>query len=100
MLISALETICRGLVFVQELWAVPVELGIALFLLYRQVGLAFLAPAAVAILSAIGIFSVAGYIGASQKTWIEGIQTRVGATAVMLGSMKVRLQFGQPMISH
>ena len=67
----------------------PIELAVALFLLYRQIGLAFVAPAGVAILSASGIFFIAKYIGNAQKIWIEAIQSRVAATAVMLGSMKV-----------
>ena len=44
-----LETICQGFASIHEVWAVPIELGIALWLLERQLGLAFLAPAAVAI---------------------------------------------------
>lgn len=67
----------------------PIELGIALFLLYRQIGIAFVGPAAVALLSTAGIFGIAPYMGKAQKTWIEGIQSRVAATAVMLASMKV-----------
>ena len=43
------ETICQGLTNIHELWAVPIELGIALWLLEKQLGLAFLAPGAVAI---------------------------------------------------
>jgi hypothetical protein len=42
------ETICQAFVNIHQLWAVPVELGIALWLLERQLGLAFLAPTAVA----------------------------------------------------
>ena len=45
---NAVETICQGFALIHETWAVPIELGIALFLLERQLGLAFLAPAAVA----------------------------------------------------
>jgi ATP-binding cassette, subfamily C (CFTR/MRP), member 1 len=43
-----IETICQAFVSIHQLWAVPVELGIALWLLERQLGLAFLAPTAVA----------------------------------------------------
>ena len=87
---TSAETICLGFENLQELWAVPVELGIALWLLYRQLGVAFMAPAAVALLSFGGVAVVAKYIGAAQKKWIEGIQTRVDFTSAMLGSMKVR----------
>lgn len=86
---SFLETICNGFVYVQELWAVPIELAIAFYLLYRQIGLAFVGPVGVAFISTAGIFGIAKYMGNAQKIWIEAIQTRVAATAVMLGSMKV-----------
>jgi len=88
------ETICRGFTNLHELWAVPIELGIALMLLERQLGLAFLAPAIVAFVGTIGILMMAKYIGNAQKIWIEGIQTRVDVTASILGSMKVSLPCG------
>jgi hypothetical protein len=47
--VELIETICQGLVNMHEIWAVPVELGIALWLLERQLDLAFLAPTAVSI---------------------------------------------------
>lgn len=86
---GSIEAICRGFATIHEVWAVPIELGIALFLLQRQLGLAFLAPAFVAFGSTAGILMLARYIGNAQKVWIEGIQTRVDSTASMLGSMKV-----------
>jgi len=43
------ETICNGFENVHELWAVPLEVGLAMWLLYRQLGLVFLAPAVTAI---------------------------------------------------
>lgn len=60
-----------------------------MFLLYRQLGLAFLAPAASAIMATVGIIAIAGYMAVAQKAWIQAIQIRVAATAVMLASMKV-----------
>jgi ATP-binding cassette subfamily C (CFTR/MRP) protein 1 len=39
--------------------------------------------------STAGILGLAPYIGNAQKTWIEGIQTRVDSTASMLGAIKV-----------
>jgi len=72
---------------------VPIELGIALWLLQRQIGLSFLAPAAVAILSTIGTVWISQYIGTAQKIWNKGIQTRVDVSTSMLGSMKVELLY-------
>ncbi|MCJ1434939.1 hypothetical protein MMC27_004309 [Xylographa pallens] len=91
---SDTEAICLGFENINELWAVPIELGLALWLLERQLGLAFLAPAAVAIIATTVILIMARYIGKAQKIWIEGIQTRVDVTASMLGSMKAIKMLG------
>jgi ATP-binding cassette subfamily C (CFTR/MRP) protein 1 len=93
LILFAVETICQGFMNLHELWAVPIELGIALYLLQRQLGLAFLAAAAVAFISMTGILMMAKYIGNAQKIWIQGIQTRVDVTATMLASMKVSFIF-------
>lgn len=60
-----------------------------MWLLYREVGLSFVAPALVAILSMLSIIKISSYIGEAQKRWNEGIQTRVDVTTAMLSSMKV-----------
>jgi ABC-type multidrug transport system fused ATPase/permease subunit len=82
------QAICFGFETIHDFWAVPLELGIALYLLARQLGIACVAPAILAILSGIGILIVAKPMGQAQKTWMQSIQTRVNGTAAMLGSMK------------
>jgi ATP-binding cassette subfamily C (CFTR/MRP) protein 1 len=89
LIILAVETICQGLVNIHEFWAVPIELAIALYLLHNQLGVAFVAPAIIAMLSMAVILVMAKYTGNAQKIWIQGIQTRVDTTAGMLASMKV-----------
>lgn len=102
------ETICDGLQQVHELWAVPIEVGIALWILYRDLGFAFIGPAILAICELLfhvwynsvltqdpvgatgGIIGMANIMGNAQKTWIQGIQTRVDVTSAMLSVMKVR----------
>ncbi|EDN98254.1 hypothetical protein SS1G_13112 [Sclerotinia sclerotiorum 1980 UF-70] len=80
--------ICQGFTYIHELWAVPTELFVAMYLLYRQLGLAFLAPCSVALLCTAGILTMAKWMGNAQKIWIRGIQTRIDVTASILGSMK------------
>ena len=62
-----------------------------MWLLQRELGLSFLAPAALAIISTLCLVLLTKYIGRSQKIWNEGIQTRVDVTTAMLGSMKVSI---------
>ncbi|KAF4625089.1 hypothetical protein G7Y89_g13080 [Cudoniella acicularis] len=71
-----------------ELWASPIECGVAIYLLYRQLGMAALAPVIVVIVATTAIMRLAKYIGNAQKIWVRGIQTRVDVTASVLGSMK------------
>ncbi|KAE9371145.1 putative multidrug resistance-associated protein [Stipitochalara longipes BDJ] len=85
---SDTETICGSFSNLHELWAVPVEIGIAMWLLQRELGLSFLAPAAVAIISTLSLILITKCIGRAQKFWNEAIQTRVDVTTAMLGSMK------------
>ncbi|OKL62025.1 hypothetical protein UA08_02529 [Talaromyces atroroseus] len=82
------QTICNGFQMIHDFWAVPLQLGITLYLLFRQLGIACLVPAVIAFISAVGIFSIANIIGQAQKNWMKSIQTRVDVTARMLGSMK------------
>jgi hypothetical protein len=83
------ETICGGFENLHEVWAVPIELAIAMWLLYRELGLSFIAPAALAIISTCSVTALSAYVGKSQNIWNQGIQTRVDVTTSILGSMKV-----------
>ena len=65
-----LEAICEAFTLLHEFWAVPIELGIALWLLERQLGYAFFAPGAIAFIATAGILMMAKYIGNAQKIWI------------------------------
>ncbi|KAL6232713.1 P-loop containing nucleoside triphosphate hydrolase protein [Aspergillus navahoensis] len=61
---------------------------IAIFLLYRQLGLAALAPVVVANIATTGTLQLTRFIGLANKRWVQGIQTRVDVTASVLASMK------------
>jgi ATP-binding cassette, subfamily C (CFTR/MRP), member 1 len=106
------ENICLTFANLHEVWASPIECGVALYLLYRNLGLAALTPMTVTmsqfspitlrglsgkhgtnltIAATISIMQLARFMGNAQRTWIRGTQTRVDVTASMLGSMKVRI---------
>lgn len=85
---SDVQSVCDGLQLLQVLWAVPLELGIAVWLLSRQLGIAFVAPLTLAFIATVGIISLAKHMEYAQKIWMQKIQTRVDVTSTMLGSMK------------
>lgn len=82
------ETITTSLFSFHDLWASFVEVGIAVYLLYIQLGLSCIAPAAVFVVCGGGMFFLTTWLPSAQKRWVEGIQYRVSFTATMLGSMR------------
>ncbi|KAL8695796.1 MAG: hypothetical protein Q9224_003154, partial [Gallowayella concinna] len=83
-----IERITNGWQTMHEVWANVVELGIAIYLLERQLGAACAVPLAVAIISFLGSLFVTNLVVKRQGLWLVAIQTRISATATMLGSMK------------
>ncbi|OQD90867.1 hypothetical protein PENANT_c001G04474 [Penicillium antarcticum] len=86
------ERIGSGLQYVHEVWASPIDIGLALWLLERQLGLAVVAFASVFLFCTIVGLGVASTMGGRQQRWLQAIQNRVQSTSEMLKNMKeVRL---------
>lgn len=85
---SDVETITDSLKFFSELYGALIEVGIALFILHKQLGLVFLAPTTVALFCGVGAVYIAWITPTYQKAWVSAIQTRVSFTSTMLGSMR------------
>ncbi|PYI24555.1 putative ATP-binding cassette transporter [Aspergillus violaceofuscus CBS 115571] len=85
---SDVQSICNGLQLVHDLWAVPLELAIVVYLLAQEIKMAAIVPAGLALFCTVAILSMARYMSNAQKVWMKSIQTRVDVTATMLGSMK------------
>ncbi|EJP64343.1 ABC transporter [Beauveria bassiana ARSEF 2860] len=73
---------------VHELYAGPLELGLALWLLYRFLGVAMSASTAFVIVCLVGSLRVATVAGNAQVPWLEAIETRLEATSGALGALK------------
>ncbi|PYH55612.1 P-loop containing nucleoside triphosphate hydrolase protein [Aspergillus niger CBS 101883] len=82
------ERITSGLRTFPELWASLIQMGIAIWLLAGMLNLAVLGASAVAVVSTGLAIWVATGAGIAQKAWLDQIQSRVAATASMLGVMK------------
>lgn len=85
---SDLERIQNGLLTVHDMWASILEVGIASWLLYQQLGIAFISPIVVVALCFGGTSFVMRYAGDSQKAWMSKSQKRVGLTASVIANMK------------
>ncbi|KAM3435751.1 hypothetical protein NHJ13734_005395 [Beauveria thailandica] len=73
---------------VHELYAGPLELGLALWLLYRFLGIAMSASTAFIIVYLVGSLRVATIAGDAQVPWLEAIETRLDATSGALDALK------------
>jgi ATP-binding cassette, subfamily C (CFTR/MRP), member 1 len=85
---SDVERICEAILPIHNVWASPLEIGLAMWLLQREIGYALFGPLIITIPAVSGPFLISGPMGKAQKRWIERIQTRIDATAKMLQSMK------------
>jgi ABC-type multidrug transport system fused ATPase/permease subunit len=83
-----IERIIQGSLNIHEFWANTLEVGLACWLLSRQIGAAFVAPLIVVGASVVASALLARFIGPRQKAWMEKIQKRVGLTATVIGQMK------------
>ncbi|RAK97795.1 P-loop containing nucleoside triphosphate hydrolase protein [Aspergillus ibericus CBS 121593] len=82
------EMACNGLEQVHEIYFSLLQIGIATWLLERQVGVACVSPAIVAAACAIATYKLSQRVGKSQKAWLEGVQQRLNATSSVLSNMK------------
>ncbi|KAI0465937.1 P-loop containing nucleoside triphosphate hydrolase protein [Xylaria cf. heliscus] len=65
-----------------------IQLGIATYLLYLQLGAVFVVLLVLSIAGTLLSGQIADKVSKSQKTWLEAIQSRINFTSEILGSMK------------
>ncbi len=83
-----IERITQGMQTGHEIWANVIEIGVAIFLLERQLGAACAVPIGVALVSLGGSIAATSFVMQRQALWLEAIEKRIAATAAMLNSMK------------
>ncbi|BAE64600.1 unnamed protein product [Aspergillus oryzae RIB40] len=83
-----MERISGGLHYIHDAWACIVEIPIALYLLWRQLGVASIAPIIVVFICMAMSLLISGLAGPRQQVWLEAIEKRVDITAKVLGSVK------------
>lgn len=82
------EGIAMGGASIHDIWAAFIELPVALFLLYRQVGVPSLFILIPAFLTTIFAGIIAPKLGPAKVLWNAAIQERVGDTSNMLSQIK------------
>lgn len=82
------ERITDGLRPLHDFWASIIQIGIALYLLKRQMGVACVVPIVIAIICGISTTWLSGPSNKKQVKWMEAVQKRISITSAMLSSMK------------
>ncbi|KAK2033917.1 ABC transporter [Colletotrichum zoysiae] len=82
------ETISHGITHLHEVWGGLLEIGIGIYLIYRQLGAACAMPV---VLVFVVLFTTAFFAiptGKASAEWIKASQDRVSTTSKTLGSIK------------
>ncbi|KAE8441372.1 hypothetical protein EG329_005475 [Mollisiaceae sp. DMI_Dod_QoI] len=82
------ENIVQGFQLMNDVWASPIEVAIALWLLGRELGIACIVPAIIATASTLVIFRISPLVGRAFAAWNKGIEERVSLTSSILGNMR------------
>lgn len=83
-----MERINLGLRSLHDIWASIIQVALAGWMLYKQLGVVFVVPMGVVTVCFVGLVILMKFTGDSQRAWMEGVQKRVGLTATVISSMK------------
>ncbi|KAF3384453.1 Metal resistance protein YCF1 [Penicillium rolfsii] len=82
------ERITQGWQTMHEIWANSAEIGLAIYLLERQLGISCIVPVCVALVALVGSLIGMSFVVSRQAKWLEAIERRISSTSGMLGSIK------------
>ncbi|KAI8287461.1 ABC transporter FUM19 [Colletotrichum sp. SAR 10_98] len=82
------ERIYTGLRLMHEVWANAIQIGLASWLLQRQLGLAFLAPLVIVLICFFISFAISKRAVPYQSAWMARVQKRIAATSAVLSDIK------------
>lgn len=85
---SDIQRMVETIPLVHDTWLGFIDVCIAMFLLYLELGSACYAPAIVYVLQVVGTGWVTRIISQYQKRWLEAIQARVSFTSALLHSVR------------
>ncbi|KAI1673320.1 ABC transporter integral membrane type 1 [Pyrenophora tritici-repentis] len=83
-----LERIRMGFRTLHELWACLVQVALAAWMLYRRLGVVFVASFGIVIVCFACIGVLINFTGDAQRAWMDRVQTRVSLTANAITGMK------------
>ncbi|PIA90546.1 ABC transporter C family member 8 [Cercospora beticola] len=89
-----INRICGSLQTIDDLFATPIEIAVAIYLLERQIGVSCVAPVALAVGVSLLSFISSNTAIPMQKAWLAAVSARVAYTSSVLGAPKVFKMLG------
>lgn len=83
-----IERITVGFRAFHDFWASFIQVALASWMLYNELGVAFAASIVLVILSIAALAMLLSLTGDSQRAWMAGVQKRVGLTDTAITKMK------------
>ncbi|KAL4796747.1 hypothetical protein BDV19DRAFT_387940 [Aspergillus venezuelensis] len=82
------ERIAASSRLIHKMWACLIEIGVAIYLLQRQIGVAWVVPGAIVLLFVLITFKLSAASNTAQRTWVEKVVDRLKVTSFALERIK------------
>ncbi|KAL1795382.1 hypothetical protein ACET3X_007198 [Alternaria dauci] len=83
-----LEKVLEGMKFVHEIWAVPIGIVVCLYMLFRNLGWAFVVPLVIVILAAGMTWDIGDNMTARNLDWVTRTEQRITTMSKIASSLK------------
>ncbi|KAH9430121.1 hypothetical protein MCOR02_009841 [Pyricularia oryzae] len=101
LMISDVQRIVGGLVYIHEVWAGVLETALATYLLQRVMGVSSVAMLGLALSCGVGAYFVAGNMSLQQGKWLKAMEQRIDATKRLCDSLKaVKMRGAETRVSR
>ena len=88
------DRICLAFENIHGIWSTPIEMSLGIYLLQRQIGVASLGPVILTFVCSMLVLWMSSYTSRAQVQWVEVVQSRIDATAKIIGGMKAVKMLG------
>ncbi|KAJ1707366.1 ATP-binding cassette transporter [Aspergillus flavus] len=82
------DRIAVGFEHSDVVWASPIEVALAIYILYREIGLACFAPVIIVVGCAGSAYSLSNRAKVAQQHWMNALQDRISSTSFFLSNIK------------
>jgi ATP-binding cassette subfamily C (CFTR/MRP) protein 1 len=77
-----------------DIWAFPIQIGFAIWMLQRQLGIACAIPIILSISASLGSLRLGKFLALRQRVWLDAIKDRVNASSEVLSSIEIIKMLG------